>query len=128
MSLLDDIKTSLRVTSNAFDSEVRGLIDAARFDMERAGVDPTMLALNPSDQDLSNEFVKQAIRCYAKAHFGYDNPEADRFDDSYRRIVCDLMNSSHNIAAIALEEGVSDGSGAADETTTAPESSAEGGE
>ena len=103
MTLIDDIKVSLRVTSGAFDSEVRGLIDAARFDMERAGVDPTLLALDPVEQDLSNEFVKQAIRCYAKAHFGYDNPEADRFDDSYRRIVCDLMNSKHNVAAIANE-------------------------
>ena len=103
MSLLADIKTSLRVTSDAFDSEVRGLIDAARFDMERAGVDPTLLALDPSTHDLPNEFVKQAVRCYAKAHFGYDNAEAERFDDSYRRIVCDLMNSRHNVAAIAAE-------------------------
>jgi len=99
VALLDDIKTSLRITSDVYDSEVRGLIDAARFDMERVGVDPTLLALDPKTQDLSNEFVKQAVRCYAKAHFGYDNPEAERMDDSYRRIVCDLMNSSHNIAA-----------------------------
>ena len=99
MTLLDDIKTSLRVTSEVYDSEVRDLIYAARFDMERVGVDPTMLALNPHTQDVDNAFVKQAIRCYAKAHFGYDNPEAQRFDESYRRIVCDLMNSSHNVSA-----------------------------
>ena len=103
MTLIGDIKTSLRVTSEAYDSEVRDLVYAARFDMERVGVDPTLLALNPHTQDVDNPFVKQAIRCYAKAHFGYDNPEAERFDDSYRRIVCDLMNSSHNIAAIANE-------------------------
>lgn len=100
MTLLADIKTSLRINSDAFDSEVRGLIDAARFDMERVGVDPTLLALNPATSDLDNEFVKQAVRCYAKANFGYDNPEAERMDSSYRRIVCDLLNSSHNIAAM----------------------------
>ena len=103
MALIDDIKVSLRVTSGVFDSEVRGLVEAARFDMERAGVDPSLLALDPISEDLENEFVKQAVRCYAKAHFGYDNPEADRFDESYRRIVCDLMNSSHNVAAIEAE-------------------------
>ena len=105
MALIDDIKVSLRVTSDVYDSEIRVLIDAARYDMERVGVDPSLLALNPRTQDLDNGFVKQAVRCYAKAHFGYDNAEAERFDGSYRRIVCDLMNSSRNVAAIAVEEG-----------------------
>lgn len=103
MALLDDIKLSLRVTTDALDSEVQGLIDAARFDMGRVGVDPALLELN-SDEDLDNAFVKQAVRCYAKAHFGFDNSEAERLDDSYRRIVADLMNSSHNVAAIAQAE------------------------
>lgn len=99
MSLLEDIKASLRITTSALDTEVQTLIDAARYDMERVGVDPTLLALEPESQNLENAFVKQAVANYAKAHFGYDNEEAPRFDDSYRRIVCDLMNSSANIAA-----------------------------
>ena len=103
MTLLADIKASLRVTSDAFDSEVRGLIDAARFDMERAGVDPMLLALNPTTSDLDNEYVKQAVRLYAKANFGFDNSEAERLQESYEQHLRNLLNSSHNIAAIALE-------------------------
>lgn len=71
------------------------LIAAALYDMERAGVSPTLLDI---DGEVDNAFVKQAVTAYCKAHFGYDNDEAVRFDDSYRRIVCDLLNSSANIA------------------------------
>ena len=97
MALLDDMKLALRVTSDAFDAEVATLIDAALYDMERAGVSPVLLAVD-AEGGLPNAFVKQAVACYCKAHFGYDNAESERLDASYRRIVCDLMNSSANIA------------------------------
>lgn len=96
MALRDDIKLALRLTSDVFDAEVDTLIDAALYDMERVGVDPALL----DRDDLENAFVKQAVTAYAKANFGYDNAEAPRFDEAYRRIVCDLMNSSANIAAM----------------------------
>ncbi len=99
MALKDDIKTTLRVKSDAFDAEVETLIGAALYDMERVGVDPTLL----DEEDLENPFVKQAVTAYCKAHFGYDNDESDRLDAAYRRIVCDLMNSSANIAAMEGE-------------------------
>lgn len=102
MALFDDIKTVLRVTTDAMDAEVEMLIDAALYDMERTGVNPELLALN-IEQDLDNRFVKSAVAAFCKAGFGYDNPEAARFDEAYRRFVCDLLNSSENIAAIANE-------------------------
>lgn len=114
MSLLDDVKMALRLTTDALNAEVETLIDAARYDMERVGVDPNLLAKDPLTDNIENAFVKQAICVYAKAHFGYDNAEAPRFDDSYRRIVCDLLNSSRNIAAIEREtepEGDTDSEG-----------------
>ena len=98
MTLLADIKTALRIKTDALDSEVETLIGSALYDMWRVGVNPTLLDEDTLD-DEPNFFVKQAVTAYCKAHFGYDNAEADRFDDSYRRIVCDLMNSSENIAA-----------------------------
>lgn len=98
MALIDDIKLSLRVTTDALDAEVQAYIDAALYDMERVGVDLDLLT---SD----NAFVKTAIIAYCKAQFGYDNSEAHRFDEAYRRIVCDLLNSSENIAAIVAESG-----------------------
>ena len=99
MALLDDIKLSLRVSTSALDAEVEMLVGAAIRDMERVGVDPGLLPTDASD-DCDDLFVKTAIAAYCKAHFGYDNQEANRFDDSYRRIVCDLLNSSDNIADV----------------------------
>lgn len=97
MALFDDIKTVLRVKSNALDSEVSMLIEAAKADMIRVGVRQELV--NPDDEADLNPLVKQAIACYAKASFGYDNSEASRFARSYRQTVTDLMNSEVNIAA-----------------------------
>ena len=99
MALIDDIKSSLRLTTSALDAEVEMLIGAALYDMERTGIDPSLL----DEGDCMNPFVKQAVTAYCKAHFGYDVAEAPRFDDAYRRIVCDLLNSDRNSAAIAQE-------------------------
>lgn len=89
MSLRDDIKVSLRVSSVAVDTEVDALISAAVSDMRRVGVHEELL-----DTENPHPLVRMAITCYAKAAFGYDNSEAPRFQESYRQIVCDLMNSS----------------------------------
>ena len=105
MTLLDDIKVSLRITSAKLDAEVEMLMNAALFDMERVGVDPALLEIGEQTGNLDNPFVKQAVTAYCKAHSGYDVAEATRFDDSYRRIVCDLLNSSHNVAAMEREDG-----------------------
>lgn len=101
MSLLDDIKVSLRIVSDDFDSEVEMLMGAALYDMERAGVNPALLDAD----DLENAFVKTAVAAYCKAHFGYDNNEAERFNRTYEGILNRLLNSYENIAAIAAETG-----------------------
>lgn len=98
MTLLAETKLALRVVSDVYDQEVRTLIDAALYDMERVGVNPALLDADELD-DGGNAFVKHAVLAYCKANFGYDVSEAGRFDDAYRRIVCDLLNSAENIAA-----------------------------
>ena len=98
MALLDDIRLALRLSTDVMDSEVQMFVDAALYDMERVGVNPDLLLVD-EDDNLPNAFVRNAVTCYCKAQYGYDNAEADRFDESYRRIVCDLLNSSQNIAA-----------------------------
>lgn len=95
--LLPYVKTALRVTSDVYDAEVQALIDYAVADMARVGVDEEFIEGYPP-------MVVQAITCYAKAQFGFDNPDADRFTASYYRIVSNLLNSSENIAAKAKEQ------------------------
>ena len=93
MGLFDDIKTVLRVTATELDSEVQMLIDAAEADMARVGVDADRI-------DEEDPLVKQAIACYCKARFGFDNDDADYYERSYRQSVADMLNSSdYNTAA-----------------------------
>lgn len=92
MALIDDMKVRLRVTTDAFDSEIDAIIKAAKADMVRVGVDPDYV-------DEEGPLVTEAIACLCKSRFGYDNTEAAKFEESYRQAVIDLMNSSHNVMA-----------------------------
>jgi hypothetical protein len=116
VSLLEDVKVALRVGHDATDSEVNDLIAAAIFDMANKGVSVTWLGTDPMDTSFSiydvNEaelpvMAKRAIITYAKANYGYDNDDAERFMKSYDSMVCSLLNSRFN--AVYEGEGVSDG-------------------
>lgn len=77
MAILDDVKQALRITSSAFDDEVNDLIAAGKADLIQSGVSSTKAT------DDTDPLIKRAIIVYCKANFGYDNPEADRFQKSY---------------------------------------------
>ena len=97
MTLLSDIKVAVRVSSDATDSEIQMWINAALADMERVGIMKELLG--NSNGDLKDSLVKAAVTCYVRANYGYDVEERAQFDESYRRIVCGLLNSPANIAA-----------------------------
>jgi len=105
MALLDDVKVAVRVSHDATDSEVEGLIAAAMFDMANKGVSVAWLGTDPMaptfsfddiDEGALPAMAKQAIVTYVKANYGYDNDEAERFEKSYDSIVCSLLNSRFN--------------------------------
>jgi uncharacterized phage protein (predicted DNA packaging) len=75
--MLTPIKIALRVTSNVFDGEIQDLIDAARLDLIQSGIS------SEKANDETDALIKRAITIYCKANFGYDNPDADRFTQSY---------------------------------------------
>lgn len=72
------VKGALRVTTDApgIISEIENLINAAKLDLELAGIKYI------EDDPL----IKRAIIFYCKGHFGFDNPEADRFLKSYEML------------------------------------------
>jgi uncharacterized phage protein (predicted DNA packaging) len=72
--MLESVKLALRVTVSDFDEEIQDLIDAAKRDLEIVGVDII---------DETDPLIRRAIITYCKANFGYDNPEAERFQQSY---------------------------------------------
>lgn len=96
MGLLDDMRVQVRVSGNAFDSEIEGLVSAAVFDMRSKGVCPELFG-GPSFEGM-NPLVRQAIACYVKALFGFDNADAARLMECYRLTLTELLNSSANVA------------------------------
>lgn len=60
-------KMALRVTTDAFDSEISSIIDAALLDLGVAGV---------TNDDTTNALVLRAVVTYCRLHFG----EPDDFD------------------------------------------------
>lgn len=77
MALLDDIKNVLRVSGNDLNGEINDLIGAAKADLELAGI------IHEIAIDDTDPLIKRAIVAYCKANFGWDNPEAERFQKSY---------------------------------------------
>ncbi len=86
MALLDDVKRELRISSTAFDTEVLDLIESAKMDLMQSGIVETKIVE-------TDPLIKRAIVFYCKAYFGYDNPDAQRFYDSYRMLETHLALS-----------------------------------
>lgn len=71
--MLELVKLALRITTNAFDSELNSLISAARLDLGIAGVElPETL----------DDICKIAIVTYCKMNFGQPD-EYDRLKKAY---------------------------------------------
>lgn len=77
--LLDDVKLALRISNTAYDSEVADLIEGARMDLIQSGVS-SKVAMETDNPD---PLIKRAIVLYAKAHFGLDAPDSERYLESY---------------------------------------------
>lgn len=74
--MLESIKISLRISNTAYDEEIKDLIEACKLDLKLSGVASSLI----SETD---PIIMQAIKTYVKGHFGYDNPDADKFKESY---------------------------------------------
>ncbi len=73
MSMLDDVKLALRVTTNAFDSELLELVLAAQSDLGIAGV---------TNVETDDPIVKRAVITYCRVNFGTPD-DYDRMKRSY---------------------------------------------
>ena len=72
------IRQRLRGSSTALDGEITDLINAARADLARVGVNEARAA------DESDPLILQAISTYVKAEFGLDNEDSDKYRASYK--------------------------------------------
>lgn len=93
--MLESVKKALRisVTNTSFDSEIEELIAAARDDLRLSGV------LDSKVNDDEDSLIKRAITVYAKANFGFDNPDAVRLQNSYESLKAHLTLSQEYTVA-----------------------------
>ena len=86
MTLLDDVKMALRITTNAYDSELTSLIESAKIDLGIAGV------IIP---EASDNVINTAVKTYCKLNFGTPNPANwEYLKKSYDEQKAQLSNSS----------------------------------
>ena len=86
MTLLQKVKLSLRITGDAYDTDITGLINAAQLDLGIAGV------VLPSGLDA---LCERAIITYCKLHFlGLSENEWDRLKASYDEQKAQLMTAT----------------------------------
>jgi hypothetical protein len=95
--MLEDVKTVLRISNNAYDAEIEDLIEAAKMDLKLSGVNvnktvtetviPEPTEENPEPEPVEiqvmDPLIKRAIMVYVKANFGWSNPDAENFQKSF---------------------------------------------
>lgn len=82
MKLIDRVKVANRITTNdvGIVGELTDLIDAGLLDLAIAGVD---IKETSPDSEEPDALISRAVTLYTKAHFGFDNPESERFERAY---------------------------------------------
>lgn len=71
--MLQAVKLALRITTDAFDSELNDLIGAALIDLNQAGV---------SNVDTTDPMIKRAVITFCKLNFGQPD-DYDRLKKAY---------------------------------------------
>ena len=84
MALLDKCKTALRVTTNAYDTEIQEYIEAARLDLGVVGVNVPMT---------EDALVNKAIMTYVRMSFGAPS-NYDKLKTAYEEQKATLMNAT----------------------------------
>lgn len=84
--MLEDVKTVLRISNNAYDAEIEDLIEAAKMDLILSGVHESKIVE-------TDPLIKRAIMVYVKANFGWNNPDAEKLQHSYNMLKIHLALS-----------------------------------
>ena len=84
--MLARIKLALRITTNAFDDELNGLIMSALMDLGIVGIDGAV-------PETTDELLITAVTTYVKLHFG-DPSDPDRLKASYDEQKAQLITAT----------------------------------
>ncbi|WP_415342415.1 head-tail connector protein [Clostridium perfringens] len=75
--MLEKVKLSLRIKTDAFNIEISEMIEAAKLDLSISGIKK----INEADP-----LIQQAIKTYCKANFGLDNKDSEKYQKSYKML------------------------------------------
>jgi hypothetical protein len=81
--LIKPAKLWLRISSDKLDDELTQTIEACKLDLSNSGV---------RKLDTSDALIKQAVKLYCKAQFGYDGG-SDEFSKAYEHLKAALSLS-----------------------------------
>lgn len=91
MALIDKVKVACRVTSNAYDSELNDLINAALADIGITDVKTSVLTTS----DTIDTLVLRAVITYCKMNFGFlATDQYNKFKASYDEQKAQLLMAS----------------------------------
>ena len=97
MAILDTIKTSLRISHTSLDSDITADINAAKAELERAGVLSTAIV----DTDA---LILSAIKAYCKYNYESDPVRKEAFWKSWELQLDNLRKSTGYSAFIAAQD------------------------
>ena len=93
--MLESVKMALRISNNAYDTEIQDLINIAKADMALVGITEASIV----DEDM---LIKRAIITFAKANFGLNNPDSEKLQMSYEMIRNHLSMSINYLPPVVV--------------------------
>lgn len=75
--MINKLRRELRIKNNVFDDDIQDLIEAAKIELKISGVNKI---------DDKDTLIKRAITLYAKANFGFDNPDSEKLQKSFESL------------------------------------------
>lgn len=82
--MIDKVKMALRISTNAFDTELTDLIESAVADLGIAGI---------TNEELTDPLIRRAVITFCKANFG-EHADYDRLKKAYDEQKSQLMTAT----------------------------------
>lgn len=83
--LIEKVKTAKRIKTDAFNSEIEDLIQAALYDLGITGV---------KNDDIRDPLIRMAIILYCKLHFGEPEGDVEWLQNSYNELKGHLRSAT----------------------------------
>ena len=86
--MLNDVKLALRINNDAYDSEITGLINSCKRELELSGIASSNILM-------ADDLIMTTIILYCKAYFGLDNEDAERYLTAYNSYKTFLLTNNY---------------------------------